>query len=122
MKAMYISYSTGELYLHLGDYTCLFVDDIIYYSKTEEDHIRHLRQICKTLQQHKLFLNPDKCTFCQPEIVYLGNRVGRYGIRPTEDRVAALQNWPTFPSYVLSLASQAFQDALFETWPRSQCH
>ena len=78
----------------LGNYTCLFVDDIICYSRTQEDHIRHLRQICATLRQHHLFLNPDKCTFCQPEIVYLGNRVGRYGIRPTEDRVAALREWP----------------------------
>ena len=78
----------------LGNYTCLFVDDIICYSRTQEDHIRHLRQICATLRQHHLFLNPDKCTFCQPEIVYLGNRVGRFGIRPTEDRVAALRDWP----------------------------
>ena len=78
----------------LGNYTCLFVDDIICYSRTQEDHIRHLRQICATLRQHHLFLNPDKCTFCQPEIVYLGNRVGRFGIRPTADRVAALRDWP----------------------------
>jgi hypothetical protein len=64
----------------LGSYTCLFVDDILCFSRTEEDHVRHLRQVCATLEQHHLYLNFDKIEICQPEITYLGNRVGRYGI------------------------------------------
>jgi hypothetical protein len=44
----------------LGSYTVLFVDDVLVYSKTEEEHIRHLWQLCKTFEQHKLFLNPKK--------------------------------------------------------------
>ena len=88
----------------LGSYACLFVDDVLCFSKTEEEHLRHLRQICMTLRQHKLYLNPAKCTICQPEIVYLGNRVGRYGVRPTPDRLEALQNWPA-PQSVEELQS-----------------
>ncbi len=44
----------------LGSYTALLVDDVLVYSKTEEEHIRYLRQLCKTFEQHKLFLNPKK--------------------------------------------------------------
>ena len=78
----------------LGSYTCLFVDDILCFSRTEEDHVRHLRQVCATLEQHHLYLNFDKIEICQPEITYLGNRVGRFGIRPTADRAQAILGWP----------------------------
>ena len=61
----------------LGSYTALFVDDVLVYSKTEEEHIRHLRQLCKTFEQHKLFLNPKKCHFASCEVEYLGNAIGR---------------------------------------------
>jgi len=46
------------------------------------------------LEQHHLYLNFDKIEICQPEITYLGNRVGRYGIRPTADRAQAILGWP----------------------------
>ena len=38
----------------LGSHTALFVDDVLVYSKTEAEHIRHLRQLCKTFEQHKI--------------------------------------------------------------------
>jgi hypothetical protein len=88
----------------LGTYCCLFVDDILCYSRTLEDHVRHLRQLCTTLRQHHMFLNPDKCHFCQVEVTYLGNLVGRFGVRPTPDRVQALEGWPP-PENVTELKS-----------------
>ena len=88
----------------LGHYTCVFIDDIICYSKTEEEHLRHLRQICRTLKQHRLLLNPEKCAFCQPEIVYLDNLVGRYGVRATPERTEVIKNWP-LPENVSELRS-----------------
>ena len=88
----------------LGSYTALFVDDVLVYSKTEEEHIRHLRQLCKTFEQHKLFLNPKKCHFASCEVDYLGNSIGRYGVRPRADRTEALRNWPR-PENVSELRS-----------------
>ncbi len=78
----------------LGSYTALFVDDVLVYSQTEEDHIRHLQQLCKTFEQHKLFLNLKKCHFASCEVEYLGNSIGRYGVRPKPERTEALRNWP----------------------------
>jgi hypothetical protein len=63
-----------------------------------------LRQVCTTLEQHHLYLNFDKIEICQPEITYLGNRVGRYGIRPTQERTQALMGWPP-PQSVTELKS-----------------
>ena len=83
-----------KYYLSLGSYTCLFVDDILCFSRTEEEHVRHLRQVCATLQQHHWYLNFEKIEVCQPEITYLSKRVGRVGIRPTADRAQAMMGWP----------------------------
>ena len=88
----------------LGTYCCLFVDDISIFSKTLDEHKRYLRQICATLQQHHLYLNFDKIEICQPEITYLGNLVGSYGIRPTPNRAQALLGWPP-PQTVTELES-----------------
>jgi hypothetical protein len=88
----------------LGSYTALFVGDVLVYSKTEEVHIRHLRQLCTTFEQHKLFLNPKKYHFASCEVEYLGNSIGRYGVRPRADRTEALRNCPR-PENVSELRS-----------------
>ena len=89
------SWKSLEYHSALGAYCCVFIDDLLIYSKTMEDHVRHLRQLCATFRQHKLFLNPDKCNICRVEVEYLGNMIGREGIRPTEERTQALADWPT---------------------------
>ena len=66
----------------------------LVYSKSEEEHVRHIRQICETLVQHRLYLNIDKCQFFKPEVCYLGQIIGRWGTRPTDDRAQAIQDWP----------------------------
>ena len=81
----------------MGTYCCLFLDDILIVSRTLEEHPRHLRQIC-VLVQHSMYLNYDKIEICQPEITYLGNFVGRYGIHPTPNRAQVLLSWPTLQS------------------------
>ena len=88
----------------LGSYCTLFIDDILVYSKTFEDHVRQLRQLCLTLRQHRMFLNPDKCNICRVEVEYLGNLIGRAGVRPTAEKTQALEKWPT-PQSVTELKS-----------------
>ena len=82
----------------------MFVDDILIYSKTFEDHVRKLRQLCLTLRQHRMYLNPDKCNLCQVEVEYLGNMIGREGIRPTTEKTETLETWPS-PQNVTELKS-----------------
>ena len=71
----------------LGSYCCVFIDDILIHSHTEEEHVRHLRQVCATLVQHHLYVNLEKCEIMRPQITYLGNIIGRYGTMPTKERM-----------------------------------
>ena len=93
-----------EYHSALGSYCVVFVDDILIYSKTFEDHVRQLRQLCLTLRQHRMYLNPDKCNLCQVEVEYLGNMIGREGIRPTTEKTETLETWPS-PQNVTELKS-----------------
>jgi hypothetical protein len=63
----------------LGSYFCVFIDDILIHSRTEEEYLRDLRQVCATLVQHKLYLNLQKYEIMKPQITYLGILLGDMG-------------------------------------------
>jgi hypothetical protein len=55
---------------YLDKFVVVFIDDILVYSKMEEEHEEHLRIVLQTLRKHKLYANFDKCDFYQKEIQY----------------------------------------------------
>ena len=71
-----------------------YVDDIIVYSKTEEEHIQHLRQLLSRLDAFGLKVNSNKCNFGKPAVKFLGFLVSEHGCAPLPDRVEAIQNLP----------------------------
>ena len=82
----------GEL---LSDFVLVFVDDILIFSKTAEDHARHLRTVFELLRKEKLQIKPSKCVWGQTELPYLGFIVGKDGIKPDPKKVEAVTAWPT---------------------------
>lgn len=56
----------------IGKFVIVYLDDILSFSKTKEEHFRHVRYVLEKLQQNKLLINRKKCTFFQKELVYLG--------------------------------------------------
>jgi len=50
----------------------VYLDDILIFTRTEEGHTKAIRQVLQVLQEHKLFLCPEKCEFCKEQIKYLG--------------------------------------------------
>ena len=62
----------GELNL---TYALIYLDDVIVYSKTEEEHLVHLRAMLEQFMEHGLKLKPSKCNFFCTEISYLGHKV-----------------------------------------------
>jgi len=50
----------------------VYLDDILIFTRTEEKHAKAIRQVLQVLQEHKLFLHPEKCEFCKERIEYLG--------------------------------------------------
>ena len=69
----------GELNL---TYTLVYLDDVIVYSKTEEDHLRQLQAVFEGFHEHRLKLKPLKCSFLRKQITFLGHEVSAYGMMP----------------------------------------
>ena len=75
--------------------TCLFyLDDIIVFSSTWEEHLARLRQVFERLRHANLKLGADKCTFAAKEVNYLGHRVTEEGLLPDSSLLAAIREIP----------------------------
>jgi hypothetical protein len=59
----------------------IFVDCILVYSETLQEHKEHLQLVFQTLQEHNLLLKRSKCTFAQPQLEYLGHIISGEGCR-----------------------------------------
>lgn len=58
----------------------VFVDDILIYSKTLQEHLSHLTKVFSILQQHHLYLKLSKCSFAQQSLEYLGHIISGQGV------------------------------------------
>jgi len=66
------------------------------YSKTEQDHIQHLKQVFSSLRYQKFFGKLDKyCEFFIPRVIFLGYVFSCDGIQVDEAKVEAIRSWPT---------------------------
>ena len=83
------------LHSFIGKFVVVYFDDILVYSKTLDDHVKHLHAIFSVLKEHKLYANLKKCAFCMESIVFLGFVVSSHGISVDEDKVKAIKDWPT---------------------------
>jgi hypothetical protein len=76
----------------LGKCAHVYLDDIIVFSATYEEHIGHLRQIFERLQEFGLRCAPGKCRFGVNELPYLGHIVGQDGNRPQERHLVQIRD------------------------------
>ena len=72
----------------------VYLDDILVYSRTHEEHKQHLREVLERLKRNGLRCHVHKCRFLQPTVDYLGNIVGFGKITIDPQRIATLQSWP----------------------------
>lgn len=79
---------------YLDDFVLVFFDDILVYSKSEEEHHEHVRKVLEVLRQHKLYAKRSKCTFFTPQIEYLGFVVTQDGITVDPAKVKDILEWP----------------------------
>ena len=78
----------------LDKFVLVFLDDILIFSRTKEEHEQHIRQILERLRTEKFFGRLKKCDFFKTEVEYLGFDVGAYGIKPSLSKVQAVADWP----------------------------
>ena len=82
----------------------LYLDDIVVFGKTFEQHFKNLEQVLGKLREAGLKLKPKKCNFLQKEIQFFGHIVSKAGVRTDPDKVRAVENMKT-PSTVTQVRS-----------------
>jgi hypothetical protein len=79
----------------IGRFVVVYFDDILICSKNIDDHVVHLKSVLDVLWKERLFANLKKCTFYTDKLVFLGFVVSAKGIQVDEEKVCAIQDWPS---------------------------
>ena len=78
---------------YLDELVVVFVDDILIYSKSEEEHEDHLRVVLQVLRDHQLYAKFNKCEFWLIEVKLLGHIVSTSGVSVDPEKVEAVMSW-----------------------------
>jgi hypothetical protein len=94
----------------IDDFVVVYIDDILIYSSSLEEHVEHLRKVFQRLKENKLYAKFEKCEFGVTEVDFLGHRITQEGLKMDDHKVKAIWDWellksvPTLKSF-LGLAS-----------------
>lgn len=102
--ATFCNLMNDVLYEFLDRFVVVYLDDIVIYSESLDDHLDHLRQVFSRLREHQLYVKKEKCEFCRQEVMFLGHWISKGRIRMDEGKVKAIIDWSA-PSKVPELRS-----------------
>ncbi|GJT13244.1 putative reverse transcriptase domain-containing protein [Tanacetum coccineum] len=77
---------------YLDKFVIVFIDDILIYSKTQEEHVEHLRLVLELLKKEKLYAKFFKCEFWLREVQFLGHVINGNGIHVDPSKIEAVKN------------------------------
>ncbi|XP_071900882.1 uncharacterized protein [Coffea arabica] len=94
---------------YLDRFVVVFIDDILVYSKTREEHEQHLKLVLQTLRDHQLYAKFSKCEFWLEKISFLGHVISKEGITVDPAKVEAVAEWkrPENPTEIRSFLGLA---------------
>uniref|UniRef100_A0A2N9I829 Reverse transcriptase domain-containing protein n=1 Tax=Fagus sylvatica TaxID=28930 RepID=A0A2N9I829_FAGSY len=107
--AVFMDLMNRVFHEYLDSFVIVFIDDILVYSKSQEEHEEHLRIVLQILRDRKLFAKLKKCEFWMDRVVFLGHVISRDGITVDPSKIEAVVNWvrPTNVSEVRSFLGLA---------------
>ncbi|KAI2645540.1 Transposon Tf2-9 polyprotein [Labeo rohita] len=79
-------------YLH--KFLVIYIDDILIYSSSLQEHHQHVQKVLTKPREHQLFLKAEKCSFHQPSTQFLGYNIDQSGISVDQGKIEAITNWP----------------------------
>ncbi|GJV89934.1 putative reverse transcriptase domain-containing protein, partial [Tanacetum coccineum] len=102
-------FSKIDLRPYLDKFEIVFIDDILIYSKTREEHVEHLRLVLELLKKEKLYAKFSKCELWLREVQFLGHVINGNGTHVDPSKIEAVKNWkaPRTPSEVCSFLGLA---------------
>jgi hypothetical protein len=78
---------------YLDKFVVVFIDDILIYSQSEEEHVNHLKMVLQRLREHQLYAKLSKCEFWIDEVMFLGHIINKDGLAVDPKKVADILNW-----------------------------
>jgi hypothetical protein len=90
---MFIRLMNEVLKPFLGKKIVVYLDDIMIFSRSKEEHLEHVKKVLQQLKEEALLINPKKCTFLQNKLVYLGFMVSKEGLKMDLEKVKVILDW-----------------------------
>ena len=87
-----------------NSFVVIYLDDILIFNRSWEEHLQHIQQVLNTLQQHQLYANLEKCSFGMTQIQYLGYIVDEHGVHVDPAKIQVIRDWPA-PTTLTELRS-----------------
>ena len=76
----------------LNNFTFMYLDDILVFSETYDDHLHHLNTVFEKFQKAGLKIKLSKCQFFKTHLHYLGHRISANGLEPLPEKLEAIKN------------------------------
>jgi hypothetical protein len=90
----YFMYLMNKVFMeYLDKFIVVFIDDILIFSKTEEEHKKHLRLVLEKLRSNQLYVKFSKCEFWLTKVAFLGHVISAGGVSVNPSKVKDVLNW-----------------------------
>jgi hypothetical protein len=90
----YFMYLMNKVFMeYLDKFIIVFIDDILVYSRSEEEHEEHLRLVLQKLLEHRLYAKFSKCEFWLMQVAFLGHSISERGIFVDRSKVQDVLGW-----------------------------
>ena len=97
--ATFQAYINNALRGLVNDFCIVYLNDILIFSKSEEEHLQHLELVIERLRRAELYANAKKCSFFKPNVEFLGFIIDKDGVHMDPARVKAISEWPRPKTY-----------------------